>query len=127
LVWVVTDSRGGYGGFWFLKAYANFKPTPWYRLTLVGMYIGDTTKNGNTMGNAVTYAGTPRDDKELGWEGMLINDIQIYKNLQFRFGAAYLWAGKAFDQVERRDGWTGCTNISPHNPWAIATKLLYQF
>jgi hypothetical protein len=119
--------RGGYGGTWFAKLYANFKPTPWYRITLVGMYIGDTTKNGNTLGNAVTYAGTPRDDKEIGWEANLINDIQIYKNLQFRAGVGYLWAGKAFDQVERRYGWTGCTNVSPNNPWAIVTKLLYVF
>jgi hypothetical protein len=119
--------RGGYGGTWFLKAYANLKLTPWYRITLVGMYIGDTTKNGNTLGNAVTYAGTPRNDSSIGWEFNLINDIQIYKNLQFRAGAGYLFAGNAFDQVDLRPGHLPNTNVSPNNPWAIVTKLLYVF
>jgi hypothetical protein len=119
--------RGGYGGTWFAKLYANFKPTPWYRVTLVGMYIGDTTKNGNTLGNAVTAFGYPRDDKEIGWEVNLINDIQIYKNLQFRAGGGYLFAGKAFDQVDKRNGAYANTNISPSNPWVFVTKLLYVF
>jgi hypothetical protein len=91
------------------------------------MYIGDTTKNGNTLGNAVTYAGTPRNDSSIGWEFNLINDIQIYKNLQFRAGAGYLFAGNAFDQVDLRPGHLPNTNVSPNNPWAIVTKLLYVF
>jgi hypothetical protein len=130
-----TVGRGAYGGTWFAKLYANFKPTPWYRITLFGMYIGDTTKHGNTIGNAVTEAGYPRDDKSIGWEVDLINDIQIYKNLQLRFGAGYLFAGKAFDYRDQRVGagapfFTPATsrdNVSPSNPWAIATKLIFVF
>ena len=84
-----TVGRGSYGGTWFAKLYGQFKPAPWYRVTLFGMYIGDTTKNGNTLGNAVTASGNPRDDKTIGWEFDLINDIQIYKNLQFVLGVAF--------------------------------------
>jgi hypothetical protein len=121
--------RGGYGGTWFAKLYANFKATPWYRITLVGMYIGDTTKNGNTLGNAVDAYGYPRDDKTIGWELNLINDIQIYKNLQFRVGGGILFAGKAFDQWDQRSPEVAAlhTNVSPSNPWAVITKLFYVF
>ena len=44
-------SRGPIGGTWMAKAYASVKALPWYKVTLQGMYIGDTTKNGDTFGN----------------------------------------------------------------------------
>ena len=48
-------SRGGFGGTWFAKLYASMKLLPWYKLTVQGLYIGDTTKNGDTFGNSVKY------------------------------------------------------------------------
>ncbi len=51
-------TRGGTGGTWFAKLYGSYKAAPWYKVTLQGLYIGDTTKNGNTFGTAVS--GTHR-------------------------------------------------------------------
>lgn len=118
-------SRGGTGGTWLAKAYASIKATPWYKVTFQGMYIGDTTKNGNTFGTAVraTAPATLRDDKEIGWELDLINDIQIYKNLNFVLAGGYLWAGDAMDM--RSPG--TLLNVSPKNPWMVTGILTYSF
>ena len=48
-------SKGAFGGTWFAKLYGSAKLTPWYKVTFQGLYIGDTTKNGNTFGSAVKY------------------------------------------------------------------------
>jgi hypothetical protein len=114
-------SRGAIGGTWVAKLYASMKATPWYKVTLQGLYIGDTTKHGNTLGDARKSTGGLRNDKTIGWEFDLINEIQIYNNLKWSIGAGYLFAGDALDQL----GAFG--NIEPHNPWIIATKLRYDF
>ena len=99
----VSVSRGAFGGTWFAKLYASANLVPWYKVTLQGLYIGDTTKNGNTLGTAVKNPGDLfadqflRDDKTIGWELDLIQQIQIYKNLTWFVGAGYMWAGKALD------------------------------
>jgi hypothetical protein len=116
-------TRGAIGGTWVAKLFASVSPVPWYKVTLQGMYIGDTTKHGNTLGDAIRrdYANY-RDDSTIGWEVDLLNDIQIYKNLKWSVGAGLLFAGDALDQ-----NITGPTNKSPKNPWMIATKLRYDF
>ncbi|MBS3918208.1 MAG: hypothetical protein KG012_04915 [Deltaproteobacteria bacterium] len=116
-------NRGAVGGTAFAQAYASFKATPWYKVTLKGMYIWDTTKNGNTIGNAVKASGVPRDDSDIGWEIDLINEINIYKNLKWDIALGYLWAGDALDY---RVGATN-TNKSPKNPYNIHTRLIYSF
>ncbi len=120
-------SRGGFGGTWFGKLYGSAKVTPWYKITLQAMYVGDTTKHGNSLGNALKYPGTGstllRDDKDIGWELDVMNDFQIYKNLRFHIGGGYLWAGDALDF---RRG-TSFLNFSPKNPWAVRTRLIYTF
>ncbi|MDI7258713.1 MAG: hypothetical protein QME90_02200 [Thermodesulfobacteriota bacterium] len=116
-------TRGAIGGTWFAKVFAGFQATPWYKVNLEALYIGDTTKNGNTLGDAVKATGQPRDDKTIGWEINLINEIGIYKNLKWNIGLGVLFAGDALDQR------IGSTNLndSPKNPWIIATKLRYTF
>jgi hypothetical protein len=117
-------SRGGFGGTWFAKLYGSVKATPWYKITLQGLYIGDTTKHGNTLGSAVKPGTTfLRDDNNIGFELDLINELQIYNNLKFTFGAGYLFAGDALD-IRRG---TTTTNYSPANPWAVRTRLMYTF
>jgi hypothetical protein len=117
-------SRGGFGGLWFGKLYGSAKILPWYKVTLQGLYVGDTTKHGNTLGNAVkTGTTTLRDDNNVGFELDLINEIEIYKNLKFTFGGGYLWAGDAFDIKKG----TLNANFSPKNPWAVRTRLIYTF
>ncbi len=117
-------SRGPIGGTWMAKGYASFKATPWYKVTFQGLYIGDTTSNGNTFGTAVkTGTSLLRDDSTIGWEVDLINEIQIYKNLKFVLAGGYLWAGDALDY---RRG-TSNLNDSPKNPWNITGNLTYSF
>lgn len=119
----VSMGRGAIGGTWMAKLYGSYKATPWYKLTLQGMYIGDTTEHGNTSGNAVkSGTSTPRDDKTIGWEFGLINEINLYKNVKLDIGAGILFAGDALDyQV------TTTTNKSPSSPWCITTRLAYTF
>ncbi len=117
-------SRGAFGGTWFAKAYGSAKVTPWYKVTLQGLYIGDTTSHGNTLGTAVRRGTTlRRDDKDIGYELNLMNDFQIYRNLRFWVAAGYLWPGAALDL---RRG-TSTTNFSMINPWAVRTRLIYTF
>ena len=115
-------ARAAFGGLWINKLYVSYKATPSFKTTLEGMYIADTTKHGNTIGNAVNAAGFPRNDSDIGWEFDLLNELQIYKNLQFAFGGGILFAGDAMDYRV-----TGTDNKSPNNPWAITTKLVYSF
>jgi hypothetical protein len=119
-------TKGAFGGTWFAKLAGSYKVTPWYKVTLQGLYIGDTTKNGNTFGNARHSDGTPRDDKTIGVEFDWLNEFEIYKNLTFKLFGGYLWAGSAmnFDTVGN-NGPDHNTNIK--NPWAIRTRLLYSF
>jgi hypothetical protein len=120
-------SRGPIGGTWMAKAYASVMAAPWYKVTLQGMYIGDTTKNGNTFGNALNFFGLRENKKDIGWEVDLINEINIYKNLKLVIAGGYLFAGKAMDQF------TGNTisgfpiNDDIKNPWAITWNLTYNF
>jgi hypothetical protein len=123
-------TRGSIGGTWFLKAFAGYKATPWYKITMEALYIGDTTKNGNTVGDAVKATGATRDDSTIGWEIDLINEINIYKNLKWNIAGGILFAGDALDQ--RVASYTAPIvttdrNKSPKNPWAISTMLRYEF
>lgn len=119
-----TVSRGTIGGTWMGKLYGSFKATPWYKVTLQGLYIGDTTKNGNTVGTARKADGvTLRDDKSIGWEVNLINEIQIYKNLKYSLGIGALFPG---DGLEYWDSATS-SNDKPKTPWAVIGNLTYSF
>ncbi len=114
--------RGPTGGTWFAKVYGSYKVTPQYKLTLQGLYIGDTTDNGNTFGTAKKADGTLRDDSTIGYEFDIINEVEIYKNLKLNLGAGYLFAKDAMDFVR-----TGTTNFSPYNPWEVVSSLVYTF
>ena len=144
-------SRGGFGGTWFAKLYASMKLLPWYKVTVNALYIGDTTKNGDTFGNSVKYIqaipasygtlGIPqsttflRDNTDIGWELDLINEIQIYNNLRFFVGYGYLFAGDALDVRTHNSGVVGNSpntffaggNRKADNPWALRTRLMYTF
>src|SRR5512138_1239263 len=80
---------GSLGGSWFTKLYTTYRVAKDFKVTLQGLYIGDTTKNGNTIGTAVK-SGTniPRDDTDIGWELNLITELQIYKSLTWRWPRA---------------------------------------
>ena len=114
-------TRGAVGGIWHVTAYGSYKVTPWYKVTPMVMYIGDTTENGNTIGTARSNRGNPRDDHDIGWELGLYNEIQIYKNLSWGTSFAYLIAGDALD-------WYGTGgNIQMSNPWLIGSIVKYTW
>jgi len=115
-------TRGSWGGTWFAKLFAGYKLTSWYKVSIETFYIGDTTKNGNTLGNPVKANGQPRDDKTIGWEFDWINNFLIYQNLKFDVGLGYLFAGSALEQAGRFG-----ENVSFKNPWIVATHLTYEF
>ena len=129
-----TDSntsmyRGSFGGTWMAKIYGSYKLAPWYKVTLGGMYIGDTTKNGNTVGTArkSPYAATDlRDDKTIGVEVGLLNDFLIYNNLTLGVNLGYLFPGNALDQWDAMATGTD-KNVDMKNPWILGTYLNYKF
>jgi hypothetical protein len=113
--------RGPVGGTWMAKLYGSYKIIPEFKLTLQGMYIGDTTKNGNTFGTARGDTGRPKDYGEIGWEADVIGELQIYKNLKFTAAYGYLWAGRAMQL------WSGVRNHPIQNPYQVTTNLTYSF
>ena len=117
--------RGGQGGLWMNKIYAGFTVSPEFNTRIEAIYIRDTTKNGNTIGNALTTAGFPKNDKNVGFEIDWFNTLSIYKNLTFQFGGGYLFAGNALDYAVV--GAAAGTNESPKNPWIVVTNLTYSF
>ena len=135
-------SPGGFGGTWFAKLYGSVKTTSWWKVTMQGLYIGDTTSGGNTLGTAFRFPYYPlkpmnlagvnmlRNDQRIGVELDLINEFQIYNNLMFFVGFGYLFGGDAldvghvaFNQLGQAIG----INRSIANPWALRTRLVYTF
>jgi hypothetical protein len=117
-------TKGALGGTWFAKLYGSYMVAPWYKVTIQGLYIGDTTKHGNTFGNARRSDGALRDEDTIGVELDLMNEIAIYKNLSFKVFGGYMFAGDAmnFDLGAGND-----RNANIRNPWAIRTRLMYSF
>ena len=115
-------TRGAIGGTWVAKIFASVSPVPWYKVTLQGMYIGDTTKHGNTLGDNFKNSRL-ENDSTIGWEVDLLNDIKIYNNLTWSVGGGILFAGDAF----RQSTLSNARGSLPENPWIIATKLRYNF
>jgi hypothetical protein len=131
--------RGGFGGTWFAKAYAQAKLAPWYKLTAQALYIGDTTAHGDTFGSAVKFNGLNQNNQTIGVELDIMQDLQLYKNLRFWMGFGYLFAGSAL-KINASSGWDAVgigthsnfsllpgINKTPENPWAFRTRLIYTF
>ncbi len=120
-------TRGTYGGLWFAKLYASYKPVPEYKITLQGLYIGDTTSHGDTFGFALKDPTNPasalKNSSEIGWEIDLINEWQIYKNLNFKFGGGWLFAGDALKEWDS----IRLENKKPKDPFILISKLTYSF
>jgi hypothetical protein len=117
-------ARATYGGLWIAKLYAAFQVSPEFNTRLEAYYVGDTSKNGNTIGNArKSDRATLRNDSDIGFEFDLLNTLMIYKNLSFGFGGGILFAGNAMEYWNA----TTASNDSPKNPWALYTNLTYSF
>jgi hypothetical protein len=118
------SSKGAFGGTWFAKLAGSYKVTPWYKVTLQGLYIGDTTDNGNTFGNARQNNGQLKDANTIGIELDMLNEFEIYKNLTFKLFGGYMFAG---DAMNMDFGAGNDRNAHIKNPWAVRTRLLYSF
>ncbi len=116
-------SRGPVGGTWMAKLYGSYKIAPWYKMTLAVLYIGDTTKNGDTLGTARKDDGSLKDSSSIGWEFDLYNEFQIYKNLKYTIAGGVLAPGDALKFYESAD----CGNKKPGTPWIITSNLTYNF
>jgi hypothetical protein len=114
-------SPGAFGGVWYAKAYAAMQVMPTWKLTFMGLYIGDTTDNGDTFGSSREVTGALKDKDNIGIELSMISEHQIYKNLKFSWAGGYLAAGDALKY------WNGFENKDPKDPWIITTNLTYSF
>ncbi|MBW2039186.1 MAG: hypothetical protein JRI46_06260 [Deltaproteobacteria bacterium] len=112
-----------FGGFWYLRGFANFQVTDWLKLLFQVAYIGDTTEDGDTFGRSVDAAGNPEDNDDIGFEFDVGASIKIYKNLTYNIAFGYLVAGDALDQYTG----VGTINDDPKDPWALVTVLAYTF
>ena len=56
-----TVSKATVGGMWLAKLYGSYKVTPEYKVTLQGIYIGDTAKNGDTFGTSLNAVWRPEE------------------------------------------------------------------
>ena len=118
-----APTRGMVGGIWLAKLYGSYKVSPDYKVTLQGLYIGDTAKNGDTFGTSLNTVGSRKNNSTIGWELDLINQWQVYKNLSFKFGGGVLFAG---DALKFYDGVKG-KNVKPDTPWYLGSNLTYSF
>ena len=121
-----THSAANFGGLWINKLYGGYTVSPQFSMRIEGMYIRDTSKNGDTHGTTRKSSGLandPADEKNVGFEVDWFNTLSIYKNVTFQFGFGYLFAGKAMDF------WDPITasNKETKNPWVITTNLTYSF
>jgi hypothetical protein len=105
------------------KLYGSYKATPWFKVTLQGLYIGDTTKHGDTFGTSRDAADNLINHSTIGWEADLITELQIYKNLKFSVGLGALAPGGAFKFFNTVTG----ENEKPHFPWQLCTNIVYNF
>jgi hypothetical protein len=115
-----------WGGLWTAKGYASFKPLDWMKVTGYAMYIGDTTDDGNTIGDAVDVTEPItglQDDSDIGIEVGAIVDLSIYKNLTYSIAGGWLFAGDALDTATS----VFPINDEPSDPWAIVSQLIYKF
>jgi len=122
-----TLNPGQAGGAWAIGPRISYQVTPAYKAEFRALYIGDTTKHGNTVASPLKNPLIPalgyQDDSEIGIEVNLMNYFKIYKNLLLNVGLAYLFAGDGMDYYDSATG----LNKSPDDPWLVCTRLVYLF
>ena len=126
--WPGSPSPTGsqFGGFWYIRGFANYHVFSWLKIGGQIAYIGDTSDNGDTFGSSreAPFGATDLDDNDsIGWEFDIGASIKIYKNLTYNLAFGYLIAGSALDHWDTGAG----TNASGQDPWAFITRLEYKF
>jgi hypothetical protein len=110
------------GGTWGAYLYAGLKVTPWYKVYGHAMYIGDTTKHANTVGNA-QRGGELSDDNAIAMEFTLSNIFKVYNNLDMYIIGGYMLAGDGLDMYSNAKG----GNVSMDDPYVLAMRMVYSF
>lgn len=121
-----SPTGGQFGGFWYLRAFADYQVFDWLKVGGQIAYIGDTSDDGDTFGDSrkTPYTAADRDDNsEIGWEFDVGASIKIYKNLTYNLAFGYLIAGDALDHWDTATS----SNASGQDPWALITRLEYKF
>lgn len=126
--WPSSPSPTGsqFGGFWYIRAFADYQLFDWLKIGGQIAYIGDTSEHGDTFGDSrkAPYGPTDRDDNDsIGWEFDIGASITIYKNLTYNLAFGYLIAGDALDHWDTSTS----TNASGQDPWAFITRLEFTF
>jgi hypothetical protein len=119
----IQMSRGPVGGTWMVKGFAGFKFHPDHKITGQVLYIGDTTKNGNTFGDSQDSFGRLEDYSSIGWEIDGIWEWQLYKQLKFTAASGVLFRGNAM----KLWAGVGTENHTIKLPWSVLTNLTYTF
>lgn len=126
--WPASPSPTGsqFGGFWYIRCFADYQVFNWLKIGGQIAYIGDTSKHGDTFGTSREAPFGPtdlNDNSEIGWEFDIGASIKVYKNLTYNLAFGYLIAGDALDHWDTGSG----TNASGQDPWAFITRLEYKF
>lgn len=108
-------------GHWYLRAFAMYQVLEWMKLGAQVAYFGDTNKDGDVFDPYPGSAVDPEDDDYIGVELDIGTNITIYKNLSFRGGFGYMFAGDALKM------WSGTAWEKPADPWVFVGTLLYTF
>jgi len=122
-----------FSGMWYGRAAFEYSPTPWMRMILNYLYIGDTSEGSpgtfrpkfasataplvNKPVNSPRGARQDKDEDFVGHEINLITTFTIYKNFVYNVGLYYFIAGDVFDSPT--------TDAKPS--YGANTKLVYAF
>ncbi len=119
-----------FSGMWYGRAAFEFSPTPWLRMILNYLYIGDTSKgnpgtflskisntNLTKVVNSPKGARQDKDEDFVGQEINLITTFNIYKNFVYNVGIYYFLPGDVFDTATK----------DADASYGVNTKLVYAF
>jgi len=106
-------------GVWYVRAFADYQVLDWLTVMANAGYIGDTTEgNGYLYNVGDTFGRSTDDNNSIGFEMDVGTAIDIYKNLKWSIAFGYLIAGDALNSAG---------DARPHDPWALASTLVYAF
>ncbi|MBN1254392.1 MAG: hypothetical protein JXA50_03885 [Deltaproteobacteria bacterium] len=105
-------------GAWWLGAYVEYQIFDWLKVGGAVSYIGDTEEDGDAIDRLSQNNGDADDDQSIGWEFCFGTEVKLYKNLSWNTAFGYLFAHK---------GLSLNGGVTPDDPWAFRSALMYRF
>jgi hypothetical protein len=105
-------------GVWWLGGYAEYQIFDWLKVGGAVSYIGDTEEDGDAINRLSQGNGDGDDDDSIGWEFCFGTQVKLYKNLSWATAFGYLFAHK---------GLSLAGGVTPDDPWAFRSALMYRF